>query len=64
MNLYEFRNLHLNNLVQLSFASNQLKNVEDFDNLKHLSQLVHIYIKNNPLTLPNNKCNNSIDNII
>ncbi|CAF1350103.1 unnamed protein product [Rotaria sp. Silwood1] len=64
MNLYEFRNLHLNNLVQLSFASNQLKNVDDFDNLQHLSQLVHIYIKNNPLTLSNNKSNNSIDNII
>ncbi|CAF0839800.1 unnamed protein product [Rotaria sordida] len=64
MNLYEFRNLHLNNLVQLSFASNQLKHVENFDNLKHLSQLVHIFIKNNPLTLPNNKCNNSIDDII
>ncbi|CAF3251827.1 unnamed protein product [Rotaria socialis] len=64
MNLYEFRNLHLNQLMQLSFASNQLKNVEDFDNLKHLRQLTHIFIKNNPLTSPNNTRSYSMDDII
>ncbi|CAF0720314.1 unnamed protein product [Adineta steineri] len=65
MNLYEFRNLHLDNLVLLSVASNQLKNVDDFDNLKQLSNLAHIFIKNNPLTLSNNKrSTSSIDDII
>jgi hypothetical protein len=28
MNLHEFRNLHLNNLVQISFASNQVSYFE------------------------------------
>ncbi|UJR28966.1 hypothetical protein I4U23_010183 [Adineta vaga] len=51
VNLHEFRNLRLNDLVLLSIASNQLKNVDDFDNLKQLPHLDHLFIKNNPLTL-------------
>jgi hypothetical protein len=64
MNLHEFRNLHLNDLVQINFASNQLKNVDDFDNLQQLPHLAHINIKNNPITLSNKKQTNSTDDII
>lgn len=66
VNLYEFRNLHLNDLYQISFASNQLKNVDDFDHLKQLPNLAHLNIKNNPLlTSTNNKLKTtSIDDII
>ncbi len=42
----------------------QLKNVDDFDHLKQLPHLAHIYIKNNPLTLQNPKRANSTDDII
>jgi len=64
INLYEFRNLQLNDLFQISFASNQLKNVDDFDHLKQLPNLAHINIKNNPLALPNKKQAHSPDDII
>jgi len=36
MNLHEFRNLHLNNLVQISFASNQVSYFEQIKNFHYL----------------------------
>ena len=42
----------------------QLKNIDDFDHLKQLPHLAHIYIKNNPLILQNTKRTTSISDII
>ncbi|CAF1618975.1 unnamed protein product [Adineta ricciae] len=65
VSLQEFRNLKLNDLGLLSVASNLIKNVDEFDNLKHIPHLAHLFIKNNPITLPNTKRNtSSMDNII
>ncbi|CAF4438477.1 unnamed protein product, partial [Adineta steineri] len=58
-NLYEFRNLNLNNLEQLSLASNQLKSVEELAHLKQLNHLSHLFLKDNPIISLNNRRNGS-----
>jgi hypothetical protein len=63
-NLYEFRNLQLNNLELLSLASNQLKSPEELNHLKQLTHLVHLLVRDNPLTSPNNRRNGSRDDLI
>jgi len=79
-NLYEFRNLQLNNLEQLSLASNQvcylvfsitkyfisiqLKTIEELIHLKQLTHLNHLFLKDNPLTSANNKRNGSREDLI
>ncbi|CAF2979145.1 unnamed protein product [Rotaria sp. Silwood2] len=63
-NLYEFRNLQLNNLEQLSLASNQLKSFEELVHLKQLTHLNHLLLKDNSLISSNNKRSISRDDLI
>ncbi|CAF0843293.1 unnamed protein product [Rotaria sordida] len=63
-NLYEFRNLQLNNLEQLSLASNQLRAFEELVHLKQLTHLTHLFLKDNPLTSSNNKRSVSRNDLI
>ncbi|CAF1624319.1 unnamed protein product [Adineta ricciae] len=63
-NLYEFRNLQLSDLVQLSLASNQLRSVDELGHLKQLTHLSHIFLKENPLMFSYNARNGSPDDLI